>query len=267
MPSNADILIKSIQAIADTLTANEIATSGKHCDQIFIVGMPRSGSTLLSAILNTNHLIKDLGESMALPKAIKAFLSHNISSKEKHLEHFYADCIDEEMPGGSITVDKQLYNFKHCQIVVNHMPGAKIIHATRNPLDNILSMLRANLMAGNNFTASAEDSAKVIIEQEKLMRTFKKIFPRRIYTYSYDQLVNDPRTETQKLLAWLGFDWSESYLDFHKGKQIINTASVMQARKPISNKSVGGWKNYSSLLEPARQLLLESNLFAEESLC
>ena len=146
------------------------------------------------------------------------------------------------------------------------MPSAKIIHATRNPLDNILSMLRANLTSGHSFTASAVDSALVIIEQERLMRTFKKIFPQKIYTYSYDKLVNDPQTETRKLLAWLGFDWSASYLDFYKHKQIISTASAMQARQPISNKSVGGWKKYSFLLEPARQLLHESNLFTEESL-
>ena len=146
------------------------------------------------------------------------------------------------------------------------MPGAKIIHATRNPLDNILSMLKANLVVGNNFTASAEDSAMVIIEQEKLMRAFKKLLPHKIYTYSYDKLVENPQAETRKLLTWLGFDWSENYLDFHKNKQVINTASVMQARQPISNKSVGGWKNYSLLIEPARQLLLESNLFSAESL-
>ena len=106
----------------------------------------------------------------------------------------------------------------------------------------------------------------VIIEQEKLMRAFKKLFPDKIYTYSYDKLVNDPQAETKSLLEWLGLEWSKSYLDFYKGKQIINTASVMQARQPISNKSVGGWKNYSELLEPARQLLLDSNLFSEECL-
>lgn len=121
-------------------------------------------------------------------------------------------------------------------------------------------------MVGNNYTASAEDSAMVIIEQEKLMRAFKKLYPHKMYTYSYDKLVNDPQVEIRKLLAWLGFDWSESYLDFYKNKQVINTASVIQARRAINNKSVGGWKNYSLLLEPARQLLLESNLFEAESL-
>ena len=122
-------------------------------------------------------------------------------------------------------------------------------------------------MAGNNYTASAEDSAMVIIEQERLMRAFKELFPHKIYTYSYDRLVNEPQAEIRQLLAWLGFDWSESYLDFHKNKQVINTASVMQARQAINNKSVGGWKNYSVLLESARQLLLESELFEDDCLC
>jgi hypothetical protein len=267
MPSNAVTLIEKIQAIADTLPANEVPASGQPCDHIFIVGVPRSGSTLLSAILNTNPLTKDLGETGALPNAIKAHSIQGTVSKRKSLEHFYADCIGEAIPPGSITVDKQLYNFMSCHYVASHIPSANIIHAKRNPLDNILSMLRANLVAGHNFTASAEDSAMVIIEQEKLMRAFKKLFPNKIYTYSYDKLVNDPQAETEKLFDWLGLEWNESCLYFHKTKQVIKTASVMQARQPISNKSVGGWKNYCSLLEPARQLLLESNLFAEESLC
>ncbi len=265
-PSNAAVLIKSIQAIANTLTANEIPTSGQRCYQIFIVGVPRSGSTLLSAILNTNPTTKDLGETRALQNALRAYSNQDKISKRQSLGHFYADCVDEAIPPGSITVDKQLYNFMHCHHIANHMPGAKIIHTTRNPLDNILSMLRANLMAGNDFTASAADSAMIIIEQERLMRAAKELFPSRIYTYSYDSLVNEPQAEVQKLLTWLGLDWSESYLDFHKNKQVLNTASVMQARQPISNKSFGGWKNYSLLLEPARQLLLESNLFSAERL-
>ena len=258
-------LIKKIQAIANALTATEIPINGQLCDHIFIVGVPRSGSTILSSILNTNPLINDLGESRALPNAIRAYSRQGAISKS--LGYFYADCIDEVMPPGNITLDKRLYNFMNCHQIANHMPGANIIHATRKPLDNILSMLRANLMAGNNFTASLIDSAMVIIEQEKLMRSFKDLFPQKIHTYSYDKLVNDPQAETKSLLEWLGLEWSESYLDFHKNKQVINTASVMQARQPISNKSVGGWRNYSLLLEPARQLLLESNLFAEESLC
>ncbi len=266
MPSNASVLIKNIQVSANMLSFKEVSDCEQRCDQIFIVGVPRSGSTLLSAILNANPFAKDLGESRALPNAINAYSSQGKISEWRSLRDFYFDCIDEIIPPGSITVDKQLYNFIHCHYIANFMPSAKIIHATRNPLDNILSMLRANLMAGNNFTASIQDSAMVIIEQQRLMRIFNKRFPRKIYNCCYDKLVNEPKIETQKLYAWLGFDWSESCLDFHKNNQIINTASVMQVRQAISNKSVGGWRNYSLLLEPARKILLESNLFSAESL-
>jgi len=266
MPSEAAVLIKAIQINSKTSTKHTAPTSKQTCDQVFIVGVPRSGSTLLSAILNTNPLTKDIGESTALPKALSIYLNQEMSAKKQNLRIIYRDCISEEIPEGSIILDKQLYNFMHCQYISNHMLGAKAIHATRNPLDNILSMLRANLRVHNNYTSSAEDSAKVIIEQELSMRSFKKSFPSKIYSYSYDRLVMDPKPEIQKILAWLGWDWSDSYLSFYKNKQIINTTSVLQARQPISNKSVGGWRNYSSALEQARQILLESNLFSTEDL-
>ena len=264
MPSNAPLLIKRIQEVIHNLPTNAVAEEEKPCDHIFIVGLPRSGSTLLSAILNTNPLTIDLGESMALKNAIRAYLSQETIRKRQSLEYFYAEYIDEVLLPGCITIDKQLYNFMYCHQIASYMPGAKIIHATRNPLDNILSMQRANLAVGNNFTASVQESAIVLIEKERLVRSFKELFPRRIYTYSYDKLVNEPEAETRKILSWLGLDFRECYLEIHKNKQIINTASVMQARKPISNKSVGGWKKYSQLLEPARKMLIASNLFEIE---
>ena len=155
------------------------------------------------------------------------------------------------------TTDKQLYNFIHINWIATHMPAAKIIHCCRNPMDNILSMYRSNLMAGNNYTANLEDAAKVLAAQERAMQIQKKRYPKNIFTFDYDQFVNAPEANLQKLLGWLNLEFNESYLHPEKSTRNVNTASVMQARKPINNQSVGGWKKYESLLNPALKILQE----------
>ena len=130
-------------------------------------------------------------------------------------------------------------------------------------MDNILSMYRSNLMTGNNYTAALEDSAKVLVAQEKAMQINKKRYPEKIFTFDYDQFVNAPEDTLRKLLRWLDLDFDDNYLHPEKSTRSVNTASVMQARKPISNKSVGGWKNYKNLLKPALKIIQESGLTVE----
>ena len=122
-------------------------------------------------------------------------------------------------------------------------------------MDNILSMYRSNLMSGNNYTANIEHSAEVIVAQEKLMLNHKMNHPEIIFTFDYDLFVNAPETNLRKLLEWLDLEFDYNYLHPEKSIRSINTASVVQARKPISNKSVGSWKNYRNLLRPALRVL------------
>ena len=229
-------------------------------NRIFIVGVPRCGSTLLESILATNSFLKDLGETKALPQTIKQILDNTESGRHYTLSKLYDKKIDGPMDRTK-TIDKNLYNFVNVHHIARLMPSAKIIHCHRHPLDNILSMLRANLVHGNNYTSSPADAARMIIIQEQVLKQAKKDYPDQIFTVNYDALVNSPEQVIKPLIAWLGLEWSESYLHPETVKRTILTASVVQARKPISNKSVGGWKNYKSLLEPAIQILRDSSLF------
>ncbi len=261
--SNADTLQ---QAIANTLSRfdpAEATTINANCgkNRIFIVGMPRSGSTLLETILSMNPDIKELGESSSLRKAItKIKQQEGCSSDRQSLDELYSQMEPINDAHIKYIVDKNLYNFIYINWITAHMPAAKIIHCRRNPMDNILSMYRSNLMAGNNYTANLEDSAKVLIVQEQAMQIHKKRHPKKIFTFDYDQFVNAPEQNLSKLLEWLGLEFNETYLHPEKSTRSVNTASVMQARKPISNKSVGGWKNYENLLKPAQYILQNSGL-------
>ena len=264
--SNAKTLQKSIAASTSKVEAKDTThintTTGK--ERIFIVGMPRSGSTLLETILSMNPEIKDLGESKALANAIEK-ISQDKSYKYsfQSLDKLYSEIEPINVTLHKYTADKQLYNFIHINIIATYMPGAKIVHCRRNPMDNILSMYRSNLAAGNNYTASLEDSAKVLIAQEQAMKLHKMRHPGKIFTYNYDEFVNTPESSLRKLLKWLGLEFQPIYLCPEKSTRTINTASVTQARKPISNRSVGGWKNYRKLLNPAIRILQEGGIKVE----
>ena len=148
------------------------------------------------------------------------------------------------MPGNHThTIDKNLYNFINIDHIARAMPSAKIIHCHRHPLDNILSMLRAQLILGNNYTSDPADAARMLVMQERTIKRAKTDYPDQIFSINYDVLVNTPEQSVKNLIAWLGLTWSEYYLHPEHLERKIITASVVQARKPISNKSVGGWNN------------------------
>ena len=226
--------------------------------------MPRSGSTLLETILSISPEIKDLGESRSLKKAIaklQAQKQHN--HDHQGLNEIYSQMEPIDRTQYKYTTDKNLYNFMHISFIAYHMPAAKIIHCRRNPMDNILSMYRGNLTAGNSYTADLEGAAKVLVAQEQAMQIQKKRYPEKIFTFDYDQFVNAPEFNLRKLLEWLHLEFDKNYLHPEKSTRSVHTASVMQARKPISNKSVGGWKNYKNLLNPALKIVEESGIRIE----
>ena len=149
--------------------------------------MPRSGSTLLETILSMNPEVKGLGETKSLEKAIAKAKQQKTCNKKCHdISELYSQIQSTNNPKYKYFVDKQLYNFIYIDCLAVHMPAAKIIHCRRNPMDNILSMYRSNLSIGNSYTASLEDAASVLIEQERAMQKQKDKYPEKIFTFDYD---------------------------------------------------------------------------------
>ena len=156
------------------------------------------------------------------------------------------------------SVEENLYNYLYVGFIANQIPNAKIIHCFRNPLDNILSIYRANFENGNRYTSSLVDSAKVYLDQEKIMCIYKKKFRAKIYDLNYDLLVKNPQKEIQSLINWLGWEWNDAYLSPHLNKRAVYTASDIQVRYPINSKSIGGWKNYKDMLKPSIEILKQT---------
>ena len=212
-PSNANLLInKSKKLLIQSGKENINNTEFKeYPESIFIVGMPRSGSTLLESIVSMSNDVYDLGEINILEES---FLESNKSKQKISLAELYREKINQKTQL-NITTNKWLYNYQYAGIIALQIPNAKIIHCYRNPLDNILSIYRAHFDTGNEYSSCLVDCANVYLNQEELMSKYKNRFRSKIYGLNYDSLVSNPNKEIKSLINWLGWEWQESYLSPH----------------------------------------------------
>ena len=218
---------------------------------IFIVGIPRCGSTLVESIISLNHKVKDLGEVNIFEESYREFKKYN--NKGNIGEIYRRKC--KISNNKTITTNKWLFNYQYAGIIAKAIPNAKIIHCYRNPLDNILSIYRAHFGIGNYFSSNLVDSAKVYSDQEEIMRKYKKEFKNNIYSLNYDKLVTHPTEEIKLLINWLGWKWDDFYLSPHLNNRKVSTRSNVQVRSPINTQSLGGWKNYKKMLKPAMEII------------
>ena len=222
------------------LNIERITNNSKY---LFIVGMPRCGSTLLESILSLNPQVQDLGEV--------CFLEESLQKTDDliEVENLYAEKVKLINSEKKIFTDKNLFNFLYCPVIYNFFPNARIIHCTRNPLDNILSIYRTNFL-NQSFSSSLSDIADLYLYQMKLMNENKDKFGSIIYSYDHDKVVKNPQDNIKCLINWLGWEWSEKYLSPQKSKRSVFTASSAQVRKKINSDFSGYWKNYEDLLKP-----------------
>lgn len=265
-PSNSEkVLAGNQNALAlcfESSASSMVRPKESYANCCFIVGMPRSGSTLLETILSMNGKTKDLGETNAMPKAIKQIVrdieeSRNIVTLEmlKQGRRAYLNSIGYE--NEHFYTDKMLYNYRNVGIITRMLPEAKIIHIHRHPLDNILSIYKANFARGNGYSSSLPDCADVFHSHWLTIDKWHEQFPGAIYSLSYEDLVTDPEQKVPELIQYLDLEWTDSYLHPEESRRLIQTASIIQARKSISSKSVGRWKRFKELLKPAAERLLE----------
>ena len=217
-------------------------------NMIFIVGMPRSGSTLLENILSLNLEVTDMGEVTFLEESLKGIDNiENVFSS-------YNKKVNQQFKLSSNYTDKNLFNYMYCSIIFNYFPNAKIIHCLRNPLDNILSIYRSNFLH-QPFSSSLTDISNLYIHHFKIMQEYKEKYGEIIFDFCYEDLIKNPNIIIQELISWLGWEWDNKYLSPHKNSRNVNTASSAQIRKRFFSSSVGIWKEYQELLAPAIEII------------
>ena len=226
---------------------------------IFIVGLPRCGSTLVESIISLNPNVNDLGEVNIFEKSYREYKEF---AKKRDLCEIYWKKL-EITKNKKFTTNKWLFNYQYAGIIAKAIPNAKIIYCHRNPLDNILSMYRAHFATGNNFSSCLVDSAAVYSDQEEIMKIYKKDFENTIYELNYDKLVTHPSEEIKSLISWLDWDWNDLYLSPHLNNRKVSTRSNVQVRSPINTKSLGGWKNYKEMLRPAMEIITQKDKYKD----
>ena len=261
-PSKPDILINKSKSLLVESKKTDInhKENKKYPQSIFIVGMPRSGSTLIESILSMNTSVQDLGEINILEESYE---EQRKNSQESTLAELYWQKVNNKQEKWKITTNKWLYNYQYTGIIASQIPNVIIIHSFRNHLDNILSIYRAHFTRGNKYSSSLIDCAKVYLDQEKIMAEYKNKFRSNIYDLNYDSLVSNPKEEIQSLISYLGWEWDSAYLTPHLNQRSVSTASVVQVRSPINSKSIGGWENYKEMLKPAIEILTENDIYRD----
>ena len=259
--SNANLLItktKKLKISSKNFQIN-LQEYPKEPISIFIVGLPRCGSTLVESIISLNSQVDDLGEVNIFEECYRRY-KH--SDKKETLAELYKKSRNNS-DKLAVTTNKWLFNYQYAGIIASTIPNAKIIHCYRNPFDNILSIYRAHFSTGNSFSSSLVDCAHVYSDQDQIMKTYKKEFRSQIYDLNYDELVTNPLREIKSLINWLQWEWNDHYLSPHLNTRSIFTRSNVEIRSPINSKSVGGWKNYKDLLKPAIEILCRSERYKE----
>jgi tetratricopeptide (TPR) repeat protein len=243
--------------------ARPVDPGGTESGPVFICGMFRSGSTLIEQILTGHSKVTPAGELDLLPAIVAAISGYPESAAQadeatvERWRQFYLVGLPATAAQGRIVTDKRPDNFLHIGLIKTLFPAARVIHTRRDPLDNLLSLHFLHLDASMAYALDLEDAAHWYGQHERLMAHWRSLYPDDIVTVDYDALVADPEPVLRDLLEFLGLDWEESCLDFHRAERAVRTASVWQVREPLYRRSSGRWRNYARQLEPARAMLGE----------
>ena len=235
---------------------NQPMTGGPDSPVIFICGMFRSGSTLIEQILAGHGRVAAGGELDLIPALVEQIDGYPEAAVNadpqmvRGWRDFYLEGLPECDCGACALTDKRPDNFLHIGFIKTLFPQAKIVHTRRNPLDNLLSLYFLHLDPGMAHALDLEDSAHWYKQYERLMAHWKALYPNDIFDVDYDELVRRPKPVIERLLDFLGLEWEDKLLDFHRGSAPVKTASVWQVRQPLHPRSSGRWRNYRKQIEP-----------------
>lgn len=229
---------------------------------IFILGMPRSGTTLVEQILSSHSLVSAEGEITDLKDNFEVYadiLSETLPLSEKvekclSVAQAYLNGVRTRQTAKYFT-DKMPYNFMLLGLIALTMPNAKIIHCTRDPLETCFSVYKQNFSGSHAYTNELSELGQYFLEYEKMMMQWKALFGSHIYEANYEKMVSDSQAEISSLLEFCGLDIESACFDFHKNKRAVRTASVSQVRQPIYKDALKASTPYKQQLQPLIDVL------------
>jgi hypothetical protein len=241
-----------------------------HPDPIFIVGLPRAGSTLVEQILASHSQVEgtmelpdimamaaklgangDRGES-AYPQALA-----NLSAADCHAlgEQYIEQTRVQRKTGKPFFIDKMPNNFQHLGLIRLALPNARIIDARRHPMACCFSSFKQNFAQGQRYTYDLQDLGRYYHDYVELMAHFDAVLPGTIHRVIYEKMIDDTEGEVRRLLTFCGLPFEAATLSFYDNDRAVRTVSAHQVRKPIFREGVDHWRHYEPWLQPLRTAL------------
>ena len=224
---------------------------------LFIIGMPRSGTSLTEQIVSSHEKVFGGGELPYIGRIFKNYFELNekismndlLKCKEDYIE--FTNNIDSS---NKVLTDKAPLNFFYIGFILKFLPNSKFINVVRNPIDNCWSLYKNHFPTKIDFANDLADLVNYYKNYRDLIEFWKNLFPSQIYDLKYENLVDNTRTEVEKLLKFCSLEWDDKCLKHQKNKRVIKTISYNQARKPIYNSSVKSFKGYEDYLGVLKDL-------------
>ena len=222
---------------------------------VFILGMPRAGSSLFEQIAASHSEVFGAGEYGGIGQIVKKLgRMPGAFWKRENIEAAANEYLAElkTKAGGSVRIiDKMPDNIFQLGLIATLFPNARVIFCSRDARDTALSCFFQHFAQPMGFDTDLDDCAFRIAEIERLMAHWRRVLPLRHMTMNYEKLLAEPEAESRRLIAFLGLQWEPACLEFHKIKRVVRTASWSQVRRPLYQNASGRWRHYAAYLPPA----------------
>lgn len=235
---------------------------------VFVVGMPRSGTTLTEQIISAHPLVRGLGELQDLPQLAKTLAGgpkHHAGFTQavatldagawRALADRYLAAYRDTDAGALRIVDKRPHNYELLGLIAVMFPRARIIHCRRNAMDNCLSMYMQDFNVNHGYNRDLATLGHYFQSYEEIMAHWRTVLPLAMIDCVYEDTVDHLETAARRLIEFLGLDWDPACLDYHRQDRQVRTPSQWQVRQPVYRSSVDAWRRYDSHLGPLKAVL------------
>jgi Tfp pilus assembly protein PilF len=232
---------------------------------LFVTGLPRSGTTLVEQMLLGHSQIADSAEFNLLRASLIPTLDYSFDGALRYQERFgpgdpwgklaaaYFRMLEMRFRTDRLVIDKSPLQSFFMGLLLHMLPDARVVWLRRDPEDTALSCLRAFFSAPVAWTWSLEDIGRFFRVEDRLFAHWTELFPGRILTVSYEELVREPLAQVSRIVDFAGLPMEPHLLDFHRAKRTVRTASLQQVRSPVSTKRIGAAKAYAAYMDPFRK--------------